>query len=88
MKRFFLYSVLLSVVSIFSFTACSDGNNTPIAYIDFSYMWKNSPRNTEKVIEMWDILHTTSTLQGIANRESPQIYINYVHTPELEADRF
>ncbi len=36
MNRFFLYSVLLSVVSIFSFTACSDGNNAPIAYVDFS----------------------------------------------------
>lgn len=37
---------------------------------------------------MWDLLHTTSTLQGIVNRKSPQIYINYVHTPELEADKF
>jgi len=37
---------------------------------------------------MWDLLHTTSTLQGIVNRKSPQIYINYVHTPELETDKF
>lgn len=37
---------------------------------------------------MWNILHTTSTLQGTVNRKSPQIYINYVHTPELETDKF
>ena len=88
MKQKVFTLLTVCVVAIVALLTCSCKGDAPIAYIDFSYMWKTSPRDKEKVVEMWDILHTTSTLQGIVNRESPQIYINYVHTPELEADRF
>ena len=88
MKQKVFTLLTVCVVAIVALLICSCKGDAPIAYIDFSYMWKNSPRDKEKVVEMWDILHATSTLQGIVNRESPQIYINYVHTPELEADRF
>lgn len=88
MKQKVFTLLTVCVVAIVALLTCSCKGDAPIAYIDFSYMWKNSPRDKEKVVEMWDILHATSTLQGIVNRESPQIYINYVHTPELEADRF
>ena len=37
---------------------------------------------------MWDMLHTTATLQGIVNRKSPNIYIDYVVANKLEVDRF
>ena len=51
-------------------------------------MWDYSPNNKEQVTEMWDVLHTTATLQGIVNREKPIIYINYVKNHMMEADRF
>ena len=82
-KLFILSLVLLSALS-----SCDNINKKPIAYIDFSSMWDYSPNNKEQVTEMWDVLHTTATLQGIVNREKPIIYINYVKNHMMEADRF
>lgn len=82
-KLFILPLVLLSALS-----SCDNINKKPIAYIDFSEMWDYSPNNKEQVTEMWDVLHTTATLQGIVNRDKPLIYINYVKNHMMEADRF
>ena len=67
---------------------CAKTSNSPIAYIDFSHFWDYSTTNSEQMVQIWDQLHTTATLQGIVNRDEPHIYINYVKNELMEADRF
>ena len=55
---------ILSLVLLSAFSSCDNIDKKPIAYIDFSSMWDYSPDNKEQVTEMWDVLHTTATLQG------------------------
>ncbi|MBR4995946.1 MAG: hypothetical protein IKY82_07780 [Alistipes sp.] len=83
-RRLFLTIVLFTAI----FASSCSRRNEPIAYIDFSSMWNYRPDNKAQVTEMWDVLHTTATLQGIVNRHKPTLYINYVRNEMMEADRF
>lgn len=40
------------------------------------------------VLDVWDRLHTVSTLQGIVNRRKPQFYINYVVNGNINVDSY
>ena len=80
---FALFALVLSL-----FTGCNNKSANTIAYIDFSDFWDYSATNSNQMVQMWDQLHTTATLQGVVNRHSPKIYINYVKNEMMEADRF
>ncbi len=80
---FALFALVLSL-----FTGCNNKSANTIAYIDFSDFWDYSAINSNQMVQMWDQLHTTATLQGVVNRHSPKIYINYVKNEMMEADRF
>ncbi len=45
----------------------------------------NQPENSERV---WEHLHALAALQGIVNRQSPQLYIYYCSTWGIETDQF
>ena len=46
--------------------------------------WTWSERTGEGGTTMWDIMHTTATLQGIVNRNSPRLYIRCVKNGQGE----
>ena len=52
--------------------------NTPITLLDLRSLSKLNMDDSCDVKKIWDELHTISTLQGIINREYPQLYINYI----------
>ena len=82
------HSVSSFLLALALFAGCSNKSANTIAYIDFSSFWEYSTANSEQMTQMWDQLHTTATLQGVVNRHSPHIYINYVKNEMMEADRF
>ena len=88
MKQKFITLILMCVASIFFVVSCGRSENTPVAYVDFIELRKYNSKDKEHLPYMWDMLHTTATLQGIVNRKSPHIYIDYVVANKLEVDRF
>ena len=80
-RIFIIMSTLLT--AMFVLPSCDKGDN-PVAYVDFTHLRKYNSKDKEHLPHMWDMLHTTATLQGIVNRESPQIYIEYVVADKLE----
>ncbi len=82
------HSVSSFLLALALFAGCSNKSANTIAYIDFSSFWEYSTADSEQMTQMWDQLHTTATLQGVVNRHSPHIYINYVKNEMMEADRF
>lgn len=50
-----------------------------IYLLDFRYLNEYDLTDSSKAQYLWEILHATATLQGIVNRETPQLYIRYVN---------
>ena len=88
MTRRLLLTIITMTFNTLLFAANPHKATDPIAYLDLSYMWNYSPDNPKQVNEMWDILHSVATLQGIVNRNAPHIYINYVKNEFMEVDRY
>lgn len=88
-NRFKEHVVLLVVVALFTsviVSAQEPGNK--IALYDLSYILKMDMKNPVQVKEAWDHAHTVSTLQGVLNRNSPRLYINYVNYEGVDIDRY
>lgn len=49
-----------------------------ISVLDLRYLNNTNLNNKQEAETVWDILHTTATLQGVVNRKSPRLYIRYV----------
>ena len=56
------------LAAMFVLPSCDKGDN-PVAYVDFTHLRKYNSKDKEHLPHMWDMLHTTATLQGIVNRE-------------------
>lgn len=70
MRRILAAAVLSAVL----FCSCSAAREEPIVYIDM--MEYSQP--SDDVAAIWDVMHVTSTLQGIVNRDAPRLFIRYV----------
>lgn len=77
MRNLFLFlSVLVLCSCKHSFSKIDE--NDEIAILDMRYLLNKDLHNNDNVKEVWDKLHTISTLQGIVNRDSPNLYIKYI----------
>jgi hypothetical protein len=61
--------------------------DNPITTFDLSYLNQMSV-NTTNAKEIWDVIHTFSTLQGIVNRDKPRLYLFYVGNEGYNIDRY
>ncbi|GAA4798833.1 GxGYxYP family putative glycoside hydrolase [Olivibacter ginsenosidimutans] len=50
----------------------------PIRMLDLRWLNQLDLHEEAQAAQLWDILHTTATLQGIVNRDQPSLYIRYV----------
>lgn len=50
----------------------------PVRILDLRSFNEMNLKNKENAAQLWDVMHTTATLQGILNRNDPQLYIRYV----------
>ena len=87
MRDRFFTIVLALVLAMFVLPSCGRCD-APVAYVVFTHLRKYNSKDKEHLPYMWDMLHTTATLQGIVNRKSPHIYIDYVVANKQEVDRF
>ena len=87
MTRKLLLTIIAMTFNTLLFAANQHKVTEPIAFLDLSYLWNYSSDNPKQVNEMWDVLHSVATLQGVVNRNAPYIYINYVKNEFMEVDR-
>lgn len=71
-RLFFLFVLSLCYMSTIF------GQTNSIGVLDLRYLTVYDLNDKKKVEEVWDVMHLTATLQGIVNRNEPQLYIRYV----------
>lgn len=59
-----------------------------IVYMDMRSLLHADYKDSTAVLDVWDALHATSTLQGIVNRKQPLLYINYVVNGDIQVDTY
>lgn len=93
MRRFFkkVYSCICLCGILPLYTEArelSEGRNTSIGIFDLTYALKFDANNAAEVRRVWDHAHAVATLQGIVNRNSPRLYINYINYDGVEIDTY
>lgn len=83
LKKILLISIFLSV--LFS---CQKQNPDAIGMFDLKYTLSYDLNDLKQVESMWDDIHTVATLQGIVNRETPRLFINYVVRSDIDIDNY
>ena len=81
--RLLIYTIFLLPAAVF---AKAETKN--IVYMDMRPLLNEDHHDSISVLDVWDRLHTVSTLQGIVNRRKPQFYINYVVNGNINADSY
>lgn len=76
-KRYFYLFLFLCL----SYSSSVFAQGKEIVVLDLRHFAKHDLSDDEKVKELWDVMHLTSTLQGIVNRDEAQFYIRYVESP-------
>lgn len=59
-----------------------------IVTFDLKYLNSLSLDNADDVAMIWDHVHAVATLQGVVNRQKPQLYIYYVENAGINIDRY
>lgn len=81
--RLLIYTIFLLPAAVFAKAGTKN-----IVYMDMRPLLNADHRDSISVLDVWDRLHTVSTLQGIVNRRKPQFYINYVVNGNINVDSY
>ena len=65
-----------------------DGPPKTIHVFDARYLRKLDLRDPRQAAEVWDTMHALAAVQGLANRETPQLYVIYCAGFGVETDQF
>lgn len=65
-----------------------NGQPDTIGLFDLKYTLPYDLTDRSLVLSLWDDIHAVSTLQGVVNRDKPQLFINYVVESGIEIDRY
>jgi len=93
---------VLSVVFLLALFSCKGkgslerrlNNNIPelvkgtVVTFDLGYLNNLDPNSDKDVLEIWEHAHAAATLQGIVNREKPQLYLFYVEQQGVNIDQY
>lgn len=80
-----LYIILFALITI----SCSpDEKKDAIGILDLRYLLSLDLKDEANTEEVWDVMHATASLQGIVNRNSPQLYIRYVENKDVNIDDY
>ena len=63
-------------------------NDKPIGYLDIIHFLDYDYGNRDSLNMLWDEIHAVATLQGIVNRKTPNLYINYVVSNNVAIDEY
>lgn len=64
------------------------GGPKTVHVLDARYLRKLDLRDPSQAAEVWDTMHTLAAVQGLANREAPQLYVIYCAGFGVETDQF
>src|ERR1035441_2496546 len=70
-----------------SLSVASDSPKT-VRVFDARYLRTLHMRDPRKAAEVWDTMHALAAVQGLANREAPQLYLIYCAGFGVETDQF
>lgn len=77
MKNRIIYNIICCLLTI-GFSSVQANAQKKISVLDLRTLNDLDLKDKSKAEYMWEILHATSTLQGVINRNIPQLYIRYV----------
>jgi len=80
--------ILILVLFISTQIRASQKENNKIGLFDLKYTLDYNLRDSLLVLRLWDDIHAVSTLQGIVNRDAPNLYINYIIESGIEIDSY
>lgn len=83
MRNIFLYGVLIWMLSGYKLVA-----QEVIGLYDLHYTLETDLETTEGRNVAWDDVHLVSALQGIVNRDIPQLYVFFVDREQLDIDKY
>jgi len=59
-----------------------------IGIFDLKYTLGYNLKDSLQVLSLWDDIHAVATLQGVVNRNAPNLYINYIKESGIEIDSY
>lgn len=62
--------------------AAIPGRGSALAYLDLTYLSQLDLNDPQAAREVWDKLHLVSTLQGIVNRDGPNLFVRLMKEPD------
>src|SRR5664280_66857 len=68
--------------------AVAGGSPKTIRIFDTRYLRTLDLRDPRQAAEVWDTMHALAAVQGLANREAPQLYLIYCAGFGVETDQF
>lgn len=80
-------------IAIILFFVCtqiraSQKESNKIGIFDLKYTLDYNLKDSLQVLSLWDDIHAVSTLQGVVNRNAPNLYINYIKESGIEIDAY
>lgn len=69
-------------------TSCQSQISPPVAMYDLKHTLHYDLTDSIQVLNLWDEIHTIATLQGVLNRDVPQLFVNYIVESEHEIDTY
>jgi len=66
----------------------AEGREKPVALYDLQYLNQLDLSDENNIRTIWDHTHTLATLQGVVNRNKPQLYLFYVENEGINIDRY
>lgn len=85
MKKIIIYTLLAILI-----VACGDSKSRDevLTVLDMHYTLDLNLTKQKDVEVIWDHMHAIATLQGIVNRESPRLFIQYIDTKGVCVDDY
>ncbi len=82
--------LLIAGIALFMCYSCktSSSENRPIGMFDLKYTLDYDLKDSLQTLAVWDDIHAVSSLQGVVNREAPNLFINYIVTGNDEIDTY
>jgi hypothetical protein len=60
----------------------------PVTLFSMQYLNRLDINRPENALTVWEHVHTAATLQGVVNRQKPQLYLFYVENGGVNIDRY
>lgn len=88
MNRSFSSGIPLAIVLSLLLISCQSQDLPPVGMYDLKHTLRYDLTDSVQVLNLWDEIHTIATLQGVVNRNAPQLFVNYIVESGREIDTY